>query len=805
MRLFTKIILSAVLLLLSAVSYAAQTQYFKISQGPDPILQGDERGDLSFTVIGTWTNPNIMKVHFEFDSTKYIICSYTAPDPWTGTILATNIIEFQTTSGGIDKNNAETFVITVTGVSGNIPNASGDDSTHALTKITAFDGSGNAIASDPGGVGQTYWLRRGLYTELYIDPQTLLLGKNATFYLRVQNRTNASQTVTPILPSRAPDNLKNTYKGNFQFVSGPSPSTQTLAPGEIKEFTYVYKAVTNGNVSFQSGAKNGTAITSNICISNEVSIQILGGYLEVPANVGNGESFSVAYHAINNSTSQITNLKPQALSFTKISGTISSHTLVSGPNPSGPVVSLDPGSEIVFYWQYKVTGDSGSLFKLSSQVISDQENTIRDQSDASMISTFNATLTPDQVSTGDTGVKFSFTIFNGGGTNDAINQVVIKHPDTILAKTPDFFVSSSPSGGNVSPWNYSLSSTAVTFTPKTGDQLKGGKQMTLYLTYNIPDKSWYPSETPKKFELDITGTVSGKTVTEYKVSSFLISQNNLDLVVTPQTQGDLSPYDADGVKKFDVVAKFTQSGNPVTGKTISFDAAVDASLDLVVPPELSPLSAVTKDGFATVTLTAPLYQMTNPSQFNVKLTASYQTLKTTNSSLAFKYYTGPSLRIREIKVQKGATLDLVGNFQLIPGDTGVSFQPLVENMAATNFTVYKSLVRNGQTYYTTFQFKDASDNGVCICQAKMTSTSLGSNGNSLSIPFEQVQIPPGMIYGVYIPTLTLEYKDSSGTYREAVLYGEKNNLSTLDQRVHIGSRNQGIKIVNWREKQEAVN
>ncbi|MBN2143752.1 MAG: hypothetical protein JW774_03915, partial [Candidatus Aureabacteria bacterium] len=696
-----------------------ETEFALVNPGPDPIIQGDPYGTLSFTVDRTSGNNRINKVRFTFPSALYEVSAATqGPQDWIVTLgpaltppLEKNVVEFYCpVSGSQISNKTLRFSMIVTGINGGtIPNAAADDNSHYLSSVEAWDDDGDSCPYDGAPVSSFPWLRQGLFTQLNIVPDTMPLEAEATFYLSVQNRTTAQQTVTPITPTRLVDGRR---VGELTYVSGPVPSNQTFLSGETKEFVYKYRATRLRSTRYVSGG-TGSGVTSNECISNEVVIGDVGGQMVVPLTAANNEAITLAFHVTNNTDHPLTNLRPMGISWSGKNG-LNKPVLIDGPTPPGPVPSLAPDSEIVFYWVYRVSGDPGAQYLFSGRVLSDQEDTVRDQSDWGTIEVFSVRLDPLIVSCGDTEVQFNFWIQNGGSTSDYINQVTIMHPDANFQQSPPYFIGAS--GGNASSWDPSPTpdGKGIIFTPtSTGDVLYGTKGMTLSMKYNIPDKTIYPNETLLTFPVILEGRVSGSSYTTNKLPSFRIINYSLEVQMVPPPPTSPPYLSADGSTQLMVNARLMQNDVPVANDEIDFTAEYDKYANLLIPPNITPISSVTDlTGHAFSTFTAPRYEQQSPSEISVNVVAYFprKNMTARYDHIRFTYCDKPSFKVKLLEVkQRKHVYEPVSEVELIPGSVStVQFRVTITVFGASQII---NILRNTSKGATTITFTDKENNG----------------------------------------------------------------------------------------------
>ncbi len=801
MKTFTRIFL-AFFVSQASVFCVVQHKFELDTPLPGPIIQGDPSGVLSFKVDRTHGDDGLNKVRFTLPTTYKVDASTAPPASWTVYLgpdigMGANVVEFRTSVSSAEiKTGTQIFDIVVTGSGGGpIPNAAADDNTHTLSNVEAWESDGEVSANDPPGQFTSRpWLRRGLFMNFYIDPTSVAKDEVVPFVLEVQNRTTGSKTVSTTMPVKS----SRSGSGTFTYISGPDFSSQTLAAGEIKTFTYQFKGNKSGTARYESTASGGGATTDTVA-SNEVAVGPVGGWMVVPLYAANNENIPLEFHVVNNTTHAITNLDPKPVNYSKKNG-LSNPVLVSGPNPPGPVPLLDPGAEIVFKWVYKVSGPPGSQYLFTCRVVSDEEDTNRDQSDWGTIVTFDASLDPATATIGASGVTFSFTLNNGALVSDKISKVTIFHPNATFQQSPPHYISGSATGGNASSWTKSATPTGdgIVFTAPVGDELKGLQTMTLTLGYNIPNASYYPNDANLKFNVKLEGTVSAAAYKETKNLSFSITKRSLAIEVIPAPPS-LAPYwNADGASTCTLRARLMNGTTPMAGKSVNFGSAmVDPAAAILIPPQVTPEIAVTDvGGYALTTMIAPRYENASPPQVEATASASYMNVKATTPKIKYQYYTLPALKITAMDAKQGSSGWLpVTQFEFLPGDANaVTFRPTLMVVGSQLINVKKT--------GSSFAFTDKENNGILTYSSNLSQDYNNIPGwGSQALVFDPVVIPSGFLYGHYSPTITLKYSNSSGVLQSTPITLQ---VTQDTQKVSVGSKNQGIQIINWRETLEKV-
>jgi len=149
----------------------------------------------------------------------------------------------------------------------------------------------------------------------------------------------------------APSALTIGGTGSATFLSGPSPSSTSIAGHSQATFTWTYQAASVGTVNFTGNATADGPISSVSSTSNNVTIQapasLASSITASPPNVTSGSTITLTMTVSNNGDLTATNVAPSALT---IGGT-GSATFLSGPSPSS--TSIAGHSQATFTWTYQ--------------------------------------------------------------------------------------------------------------------------------------------------------------------------------------------------------------------------------------------------------------------------------------------------------------------------------------------------------------------------------------------------------------------------------------------------------------------
>lgn len=766
---------------------------------PTYITMGDAFATLEFAIRKSQGNTEISRVRFTLPADYAVHSSSFGPSLlWQVEInpggAGNHVVEFYVDDNQTSEHigsQSQVFTIKLkSNTQDNIPSYSQNVS-HTLTDIEAFGpgGTSNPLALNPSNDTQNHpWTVHALSAVLFADPVSVDTGNTTTFTIEVQNRTTGSLTVTPETPQK----VGGSGNATFTLLSGPDIPSKSLTPGETFQFNYQFTGSNPGVAKYKAGANSGINATSLDATSAEVVVGPLGGWMEVPLEAGDNEDITIQFHVINNSSTNITNLVPGNIQSQKRNG-LNNPQFIGGPSPAGPLPILAPGSVATFSWVYRVSGPAGAQYKFRGEASSDQGSTNKDQSEWGTLQIFSTLLEPSTAAIGDSPVTFKFHFHNGGPAFSQLNQVRIEHPDNAFQT---HYISGSATGGFGSGWNSTEQPNSVTFTAPSGNELTSSQGMDLYLSYQIPDQSWYPSETTKSFALELTGQVGLNSVVFSRILNLSLTLKRIELEIIPVPPSNSADYwDADGVSSVTLKAKLMNDTTPLVGKNVLFSSLIQTTqANVSIPPQVTPTLATTNaQGFAFASLTAPRYENNSPSSIDISVRATYQNLSHTVSPVSYKPYFLPSMLLQLVELStNGGSFLPVANVSAMPGDMA-RFR-----VKATLIGSLSGNVKTQTTYGTsTLTFTDAENNGTSVFTANLSQDYNNITPySSTDFLFDTTSIPSGILYGHYTATITLYYTTTGGIPQPNPMVLTTDTLND----VRIGSLNEGIQIITWREK-----
>gem|GEM_PF-6116154 len=124
-------------------------------------------------------------------------------------------------------------------------------------------------------LGASMFAGAALTSSITTNPQTAGAGQSVTVIMQVQNIGDiAADYVQPV-----PVNLTMTGSGFAYYSSGPAPANiPVVAPSGSGEFTWIFSALGNGNVTFMgsaTGTEEGTGNTITSAVAQSTPILIL--------------------------------------------------------------------------------------------------------------------------------------------------------------------------------------------------------------------------------------------------------------------------------------------------------------------------------------------------------------------------------------------------------------------------------------------------------------------------------------------------------------------------------------------------
>lgn len=649
------------------------------------VTMGNTSETLVFRVTNTSSlSSTISAVQFAVNSSVYnIAASVAAPTGWAIQSTTANTVCFTTSTAGINKTNIEIFKIALTGPSGaGIASAAADVTTDALltASLAARDSTTSCSAGTVFTVtNSTSWNRRALAVDWFATPSSVAVGGTITLTARVTNRSTATQSgitaftgqplklhyATTILSgyhdetvnglaadtrtgfasagtilldweditynttsnnafnqiTKGANGTTNTFHADGTIIydktassavtlaSGPTPSSiSSLAAGASDIITWTYTTSSASSIYFMGAVKNtGGTATSTLRKSNmigDAAQTTIGGFTAVVSvdtlTAISGQTVTVTMVVTNTGSTALATVTPTMSAY----GTATA-TLLTGPTPS-TFASLAGGASATFTWTYSISGSSGQTYYFQGYATAGASTSNTSTSQTGTIDAYSVTMEPTIFASGATNTQVNFTVYNGGSI--ALKQVDITYPSS--------WTYSSGSAGN---WAVSQSGSTVTFTAGTNIS-SGGSQLFSVIYSLLPTVT---VDTPSTFYVKVTDT-SNNTATKSKDAS--VTAYSITLAYSPA-----GPIPADGTTKYTLTATVTQSGSPVSGATVSFDAKNGT---------LSSATATTdSSGIATVYLIAPC---STSAINNVKVKTWYQNARD-NKNVSFSAVTGGNL------------------------------------------------------------------------------------------------------------------------------------------------------------------
>lgn len=662
---------------------ATTVQFENVAQSR--VTMGNTSETLVFRVTNTSSSSStISAVQFAVNSSVYnIAASVAAPTGWAIQSTTANTVCFTTSTAGINKTNIEIFKIALTGPSGaGIASAAADVTNDSL--LTASLAARDSILCSAGTVftvtNSTSWNRRALAVDWFATPASVAVGGTITLTARVTNRSTATQSGIVVLNASMPFKLHyattilsgyhdetvnsvaadtrtgfasagtimidgeditytatsnnafnqitkgangttNTFHADGTIIydkttssavtlaSGPTPSSiSSLAAGASGTITWTYTTSSAASIYFMGVVKNGSGTATSVMgksnMIGDVAQTTIGGFTAVVSvdtiTAISGQTVTVTMLVTNTGSTTLATVTPTLSTYG--TATIS---LITGPTPS-TFASLAGGTSATFQWTYSISGSSGQTYFFQGYATVGASTSNTSTSQTGTIDTYSVTMEPVIFASGATNTQVDWTVYNGGSI--ALKKVDITYPSGWTY-----------SSGSAGDWTVSQSGSTVTFTAGTNISSGGSKLFSVIYSL-LPTVS---VDTPYTFYVKVTDT-SNNTATKSKDAS--VVAYTITLAYSPA-----GPIPADGTTKYTLTATVTQSGSPVSGATVSFDAKTGT---------LSSATATTdSSGIATVYLIAPC---STSDINNVKVKTWYQNAKD-NKNVSFSGVTGGNL------------------------------------------------------------------------------------------------------------------------------------------------------------------
>lgn len=662
------------------------------------IVMGDAAAALNFVVTNTSTvcgaGP-LKRIKFEVAADVYNIGTPTiGPAGW-------KVLEFKNAGGG------QAYVIFVADPSPGL--APGESLTFTIHVRGPFK-QANADVPDALSVTATdytltgsapTWPRKGLALSVSAAPSSVGVGKQFTVVLMVTNRSNTTQN--NIAPT-----LTVSPAGLATRISGPSPSTLSLASGASGIMTYVYRAEAEGIVGFTGSAAN-SAVSSKSIVSNAVVIGDFTAQLEItPVQIVSGQQVTVRMRVANNGAVALGQVTPSAL--TLVGGvTVSAF---SGPSPK-KVASLAPGSATTFEWTYTLNGATGNTFAFEGRATADGPVTTNAaRSNTGILARYAAFVTPAAVGAGTTPTPpLRFTVSNSGGVN--LNRIYFQ--------LPTGFTFSSGTGIIVGKagcsWSFGSSQFSV-----SGCFLESGETAILTATSTIPTPV---VDTSYDFILNLcsgsdcikSGGNENPGANWEGAAVVLLTVTRYRITVTAQP----ATLPADGASTSVIRATVLAGSTPVPNAQVTFAT-------LGAQGTLSAYGGVTNaSGVITVTFTAPV------STVNLQTT----------------------IIAEHFAAQGQVTLNLIGNADPNPLYVGGTLAPSHARPGDTVALTLNVINQSAQAFTLTTASQISFSDGIRTYSAPLAAGLVLPADALRTLNFAAAAVPVGFTSGAYYPTLSL--------------------------------------------------
>jgi hypothetical protein len=738
----------ALLILLAVLSAAAPAgaavvgSYTLTLPPGSGVVMGDSLGNLSFTLTNTTASggASIGYLKLSFDATYYNVSeAVTAPPGWRVSEVKNagagqTYIVFSAVGSGLAPGASAVFTAIIKGLNNGLIPSAPANVTEALSGAEVSINGGKDVFSGSA----SSWTRYGLYARLVASPSTLGAGEALAVSMEVVNRTTGTQTISPSA-------LTEVGSGGVSWVSGPSPSSATLAAGGAQYFNFSYTATAAGTVTFSGHAANGgSTVTSPVTVSNPVVIGSFTALLDItPIALVSSQQVRVILTVTNNSGGNLSGISPSLTP-----GGTATLTRVSGPTPAA-VGLLRPGTSTILTWYYTVTGAVGATYSFTGSASSSTLATNTAASQVGRITGYGATIVPDFVGSGATNASFVYTVFNQGAL--PVRRI------RIYTTTGWTYASASgPTGWTLSTGGTPLK---VTFTASAaGYYIPTGGSASFSVTYaSVPT---VPAPTVNTFVIGVWDSATaladpatGAAEVSVDITPYAISLSR------SIPAGFADPPVADGSQYYDVVAAVTGPGGPLSGAQVDFTTTFGTLA--------SPASVTDGAGRAFETLTGTL----SLSPATATLTASCRGAIAT-TRLAFSAYPGLALDYLP------GTLSPI---TVTAGQTGVVFSLRVVNTGAATTTLAAG---------SFFRFADSTAGGTSSFTASLASASPASiaTGASSLLTFASGDVAASFLGGTYPPLLWLTDGITPGGARP------------VSDGVTVSVPSTAVRVIRWREQ-----
>jgi hypothetical protein len=197
-----------------------------------------------------------------------------------------------------------------------------------------------------------------------VDRAAVNLGQDFTVTVTLANAGGAElQGVVP-----APPAVTSVEGGAAELSAAPSAPPAPLAPGEVRSFSWSYRATGGGwlEVAVSASAVDGltgapvdtgAAAPLRVAVQRPAALAVAPGGLAVPAAVPAGADFDVVMTVANAGAAEARDVTPGAVSL--LPGSTAGATYRSGPRPAS--ASIPGGGSATFTWTFTAGRAAGSL------------------------------------------------------------------------------------------------------------------------------------------------------------------------------------------------------------------------------------------------------------------------------------------------------------------------------------------------------------------------------------------------------------------------------------------------------------
>ena len=192
-----------------------------------------------------------------------------------------------------------------------------------------------------------------LVHDMVVSPEPVSVGQRITVVMYVTN--NGGSAAEGVVPEA----VIKLGTGNYTYVSGPVPASQTIASGASGRFTWTYDAVGAGSLAVNSAAR-GYSEYSKVTVvsvpedSNYIMIQspaLLTGAVYMPATINIGQWFTVRMVVTNTGSAGANAVTPPlSLTLAGAGGAVK----IAGPVPVNAAIA--GGAVQVYEWTYSGAG-----------------------------------------------------------------------------------------------------------------------------------------------------------------------------------------------------------------------------------------------------------------------------------------------------------------------------------------------------------------------------------------------------------------------------------------------------------------